>query len=260
MDMNKTLLVSGLSLVVACPPVRAGEIVKDGGFETGTPNAFWDEFSQNFDSPICNTQRCGRFFGDPFEGDWWVWFGGPPVEETGWIAQEVTIPAGTATLTFQLDITAASGNGTDFMLVTIDDETVFQVMESQRPQYDPWTEVAVDISAYADGGTHTLMFESTTHGGQDFSNFFVDVVAIAAEPSGCTRDPQWVCDGDVDGNGAVNPVDVGLVQAAFCSASDCSDTDLCQYDLDCNGAINPVDAGLVQSLFGLCNTPRDVCP
>jgi hypothetical protein len=77
---------------------------------------------------------------------------------------------------------------------------------------------------------------------------------------GCTRDPDWVCDGDVDGNGAVNPVDVGLVQAAFCAPEDCTDVDLCQYDLDCNGAINPVDAGLVQSLFGACDPPRDVCP
>jgi hypothetical protein len=83
---------------------------------------------------------------------------------------------------------------------------------------------------------------------------------VHGETGGCTREPEWVCDGDVDGNGAVNPVDSGLVQAAFCSAGECSDDALCQYDLDCNGAINPVDAGLVQSLFGLCNAPREVCP
>jgi hypothetical protein len=76
----------------------------------------------------------------------------------------------------------------------------------------------------------------------------------------CFREPEWVCDGDVDGNGTVNPVDVGLVQAAFCSAGDCADDDLCQYDLDCNAAINPVDAGIVQSLFGGCEKPRGVCP
>jgi hypothetical protein len=77
--------------------------------------------------------------------------------------------------------------------------------------------------------------------------------------TGCTRNPPWRCDGDVDGNGAVNPVDVGLVQAAFCSAGQCADDDLCQYDLDCNGAINPVDSGLVQSLFGQCDAPRASC-
>jgi penicillin amidase len=77
---------------------------------------------------------------------------------------------------------------------------------------------------------------------------------------GCVRSPEWVCDADVDGNGAVNPIDVGLVQAAFCSAGECPADALCQYDLDCNAAINPVDAGLVQSLFGECDAPRDVCP
>jgi hypothetical protein len=75
----------------------------------------------------------------------------------------------------------------------------------------------------------------------------------------CIRNPDWVCDGDVDGNGVVNPVDVGLVQAAFCGAGECGDDDLCQYDLDCNDAINPVDSGIVQSLFGACDPPRGVC-
>jgi hypothetical protein len=74
---------------------------------------------------------------------------------------------------------------------------------------------------------------------------------------GCIRDPQWVCDGDVDGNGIVNPVDVGLVQSAFGSSEE---GELCSYDLDCNGQINPVDAGIVQSLFGRCDAPRDACP
>ncbi len=74
---------------------------------------------------------------------------------------------------------------------------------------------------------------------------------------GCVRNPAWVCDGDVDGDGQVNPVDSGLVQAAFGSNDD---QDLCNYDMDCDGQINPVDAGLVQSLFGTCEEPRDACP
>jgi len=74
---------------------------------------------------------------------------------------------------------------------------------------------------------------------------------------GCSRDPQWVCDGDVDGDGQVNPVDSGLVQAAFGSADE---QDLCNYDVDCDGQINPVDSGIVQSLFGTCEEPREACP
>jgi hypothetical protein len=76
----------------------------------------------------------------------------------------------------------------------------------------------------------------------------------------CLREPQWVCDGDVDGNGTVNPVDVGLVQAASCALGDCCAETLCQYDLDCNGVINPVDVGIVQALFGTCDPPRQPCP
>ena len=73
----------------------------------------------------------------------------------------------------------------------------------------------------------------------------------------CVRDPVWQCDGDVDGNARVNPVDSGLVQSAFGSTDE---QDLCNYDLDCNGQINPVDAGIIQSLFGRCLAPRSVCP
>jgi hypothetical protein len=76
----------------------------------------------------------------------------------------------------------------------------------------------------------------------------------------CTRDPAWQCDGDVDGDGQVNPVDAGLVQSAFCTAETCTPENLCQYDMDCDNQINPVDAGIVQSLFGTCDAPRDVCP
>ena len=77
---------------------------------------------------------------------------------------------------------------------------------------------------------------------------------------GCSRDPGWLCDGDVDGDGQVNPVDAGLVQAVFCAPGDCTPDALCNYDLDCDGQINPVDSGIVQSLFGTCDAPRGVCP
>ena len=76
----------------------------------------------------------------------------------------------------------------------------------------------------------------------------------------CVRDPEWLCDGDVDGDGVVNPVDHGLVQANFCTASSCTDAQLCQYDMDCDGQINPVDSGIVQGLFGTCDPPPPVCP
>jgi hypothetical protein len=73
----------------------------------------------------------------------------------------------------------------------------------------------------------------------------------------CVRDPQWDCDGDVDGDGGVNPVDLGIIQANFGNHTEQA---LCNYDIDCNGVINPVDSGIVQSLFGTCDPPREPCP
>ena len=61
----------------------------------------------------------------------------------------------------------------------------------------------------------------------------------------------------MDGDGQVNPVDSGIVQAFFGNANEHA---LCNYDMDCDGQINPVDSGIVQSLFGTCEAPRDVCP
>jgi len=62
---------------------------------------------------------------------------------------------------------------------------------------------------------------------------------------------------DVDGDGQVNPVDSGIVQANFGSTDEQA---LCNYDVDCDGQINPVDAGIIQSLFGTCRQPRESCP
>jgi hypothetical protein len=88
------------------------------------------------------------------------------------------------------------------------------------------------------------------------TGMYFDDIVLQSVCEVCVRDPEWACDGDVDGNGIVNPVDHGLVQAAFGSDDE---ADLCQYDIDCNGVINPVDSGLVQSLFGSCDPPRDAC-
>ena len=62
-------------LALAWSPLGAGahaQIVADGGLEAGTPNPFWDGFSEQFGTPICNVERCGDFFGGPFEGDGWA--------------------------------------------------------------------------------------------------------------------------------------------------------------------------------------------
>ena len=124
-----------------------------------------------------------------------------------------------------------------------------------------------DIEGSAEFSESFLLFAGEYRiTGNTFGEFFTDAgdlngdynlnLRIVRDPT-CVREPEWQCDGDVDGDGQVNPVDAGLVQAAFGSADD---QDLCNYDVDCDGQINPVDGGIVQSLFGTCEAPRAVCP
>ena len=226
-------------LAAACLPIgmtAQAQIVTDGGFETGTPNAFWDEFSTNFASPICNTQRCGSFFGGAFEGLWWAWFGGATLPEIGSLTQPVTIPVGNAALRFQLNITAASGNGVDGMLVMLDGQSVFGVRETEMASYNPWTEVNIDISRFADGREHILVFESTTSGPLR-SNFFVDAVEI---------DTIGVCVGDLDGDGDTDLADLGILLADF----GCPQPGPCVGDLDGDGDTDLADLGILLADFG----------
>jgi subtilisin-like proprotein convertase family protein len=166
--------------------LELGPIVGDGSFETGTPNASWEEFSANFGTPLCDAV-CGTGGGTgPRTGAWWAWFGGTTAAETGILTQTVTIPSGSAELTFWLEIppTATGTNG--FLSVRMDGTEVFRAEET-TPGYGTYAEVTVDASAYADGGTHELVFFSVTDAGAAVTNFFVDDVAITATAGGqCT--------------------------------------------------------------------------
>jgi hypothetical protein len=155
-----------------------GPIVGDGGFELGTPNPEWEEYSTWFDTPICDLDYCGPSgTTGPHTGDWWAWFGGIVDKvETGILTQTVTIPSGSAALTFWLAIPSTDSNG--FLSVRIDGTELFRV-EEDTPGYETYVEVNVDISTYADGGTHELVFFGTTDANpQGVTNFYVDDVAI----------------------------------------------------------------------------------
>ena len=169
---------------------NAFEAVADGSFEDGTPNAFWVEASTNFGTPLCTIAGCGTGTGTgPRTGDWWCWFGGiPGVTETGSVTQVINISEGATDMTFWLEaIICDSPN--DFMNVTIDGNTVFSI-DGGSPLCGVlgYSQQTVDISAYADGGDHTLEFVSTTvstNGGS--TNFFVEDVSIAGVT--CTQAP-----------------------------------------------------------------------
>jgi len=168
----------------------SAEVVQDGSFEAGTPSPFWTEASTTFGTPLCDTGSCGTGTGTgPRTGDWWAWFGGIASAEAGSVSQSVTITAGgAATLSFWVEQTVCSGDAADFLEVTIDGTQLWTTTAA-----DPacgtvgYRQVTLDVSAYADGGAHTLVFNSQIFGSAT-SNFFVDDVSLDAVggPTACS--------------------------------------------------------------------------
>ena len=164
--------------------VCSSNAVADPSFEAGAFGGVWTEFSLTFGTTLCDAGGCGFGGGTgPNTGDWWSWFGGIAAFEQGLVEQSVVIPVGSDTLSFALEIPAASGNGQDYMRVEIDGNTVYTAMESDGP-YLGYLPISVDISAYADGLAHTVTFFSEIVG-DAVTNFFVDDIEIGADVADC---------------------------------------------------------------------------
>jgi hypothetical protein len=145
----------------------------DGGFEAGTPNPYWGEASTNYGTPLWSLSMGGT---GPHSGEWWVWFGGTDELEAGSVAQTIDIAATDGALRLFLEIPVA--NVDSALEVTVDDVVVFAVTEADQASYATYTEVVVDISAFADGGSHTLAITSWKVAG-GLASYFVDDVSIS---------------------------------------------------------------------------------
>jgi hypothetical protein len=133
-----------------------------------------------FGTPLCTTGACGTGGGTgPRSGLWWAWFGGFAGYEIGSVSQAVTIPAGTeATLTFYLEMPVCDVGNADSLVVSLDGSQVaFFDNADARCGSIGYQLVSIDISAFADGGAHTLDFTGEVFG-PGVTNFFVDDIAI----------------------------------------------------------------------------------
>jgi hypothetical protein len=160
------------------------QAVGDGGFEGGTPNTTWTETSTNFGTPLCSVASCPSGGGSgPHGGTWWAWFGGFDGYELGVLSQSITIPSGTATLTFWLEIPACADSGVDTFDMTIDGVSVFATDNADAVcDTVGYVQHSVDVSAFADGGVHTLEMVGEVFGmgpaQNSITNFFIDDLSI----------------------------------------------------------------------------------
>lgn len=163
-------------------PMGSVDVVEDGGFETTETTGAWDDDSAAFGTVLCTIDDCGTGSGTgPHGGNWWVWFGGVASGDTGYVAQDVTLPAGSgAELRFFLEIPVGGQPGS--MTVSLGGDTLFSVTQADAATYESYQEVVIDVSAYADGGTYELRFDSVTSSSTGTTNFFVDDVSLVVQP------------------------------------------------------------------------------
>ncbi|MCG3198200.1 MAG: hypothetical protein HUU16_13585 [Candidatus Omnitrophica bacterium] len=161
------------------------EGLQDGGFEQGRPNPFWAEESTGFGviSSSSFFARSGQFyaaFGGSFED---------PLTQA--LTQTVTIPVGGAELQYYLRIPETSTSTADFLRVLVDQVQIAHYTRAASPSFATYTLVEQDISEFADGGMHTIRFESFV-GGEPLTTFLVDDVSLdlcAAPPVTSTPSP-----------------------------------------------------------------------
>src|SRR4051794_9794984 len=93
-----TLIAAALASAAVASTAAAVERVQDGGFEgnSGAANPFWTGTNSYFCIPGCSAVEDGA----PRTGGDWAVVGETSMGATASIQQEVTTPAGNATLTF----------------------------------------------------------------------------------------------------------------------------------------------------------------
>ncbi len=160
---------------------EALDMVEDGSFEAATPNPFWNEASLNFGTPLCDAGSCGTGGGTagPNTGIWWCWFGGAGagVTETGSVDQGITFTSGTTvSLDYFLWI-GADGGGADPFTVEMDSAVQKTILSNDAAFAAGYTMDSVDLSAFADGAAHNLLFRGG-HGTVGNTNFNLDDISV----------------------------------------------------------------------------------
>jgi uncharacterized repeat protein (TIGR01451 family) len=189
-----TLALTGnLSIAATFDRRVLTNVLKDGGFEAGTPNPFWFEFSTQYGTPLCTVAVCGAGDGTgPHGGSVWAWFGGVNGVEQGSMSQNVVLPVGDAILSFWLEMPHGSGTGADHLQVSLDGSVVFAVTDAASATYSSYRRVTVNVCRFATGATRRLAFDAISVGG-GVTNFFVDDVSLDTGPLATT-----FCDVPVD--------------------------------------------------------------
>ena len=214
----------------------------NGDFENSAAN--WSQFESFLDDsstgflPITTHTIGNRAYNYSTTS---AWFGGWNQGSINSISQDVIIDAGGSAT---LDWWQRQQNGCaadDVLTVLIDGDTIFELQADQDPHCGntggttPWNFKSVDVSAYADGQSHNVMFHYTQQGTNGYTNLFIDNINLytcetLAVP-GCMD--SSACNFDADAT-----IDDGtcLLIGDFCNDGDSNTiNDTIQNNCECEG-------------------------
>ena len=138
------------------PEGRADQLVQDPSFELGSPNPHWVEGGPE------GAIRCPGF--GPRTGSCWVACTAypMPVPVDCWVRQEVTFPAGyAATARFWLSHDLGF-QSSDSVTLRVDGQQLARLTGDNPLFLEGYAEVVVDVSDFADGASHAVVFELYT--------------------------------------------------------------------------------------------------
>jgi len=175
------------------------EIIGSGG------NSPWTSTSTNFSTVMCSSSNCSSGNGTvnygvaPNSGSWLAWFGGSNYSDVGTLRGSFTFPAcpnGQTTLSFAFE-NSACGSSADFIELKVDGNIIWTYNTNPSNCDAPGTlqTINVDLSAYADGGDHILLFRAATVNSTG-TNFTVDNINLVSEGCGTNS----ICDYIVTAN------------------------------------------------------------
>lgn len=152
------------------------ELMQDGSFEQGPATPHWSRANTAGFDPICDMNCTSSGNNLARTGDWWLWLGGASQAMTASATQNVVIPEGPAELSFWLWMGVPTG-AAGTLEVQIDGITQMTITEADAATYGGYAQAIVDVSAFADGGSHEVKLTMTKPGGLNI-NFFIDDVSL----------------------------------------------------------------------------------
>jgi len=160
-----------LPLIIGGGSTSSGPII-NGDFESGQDGS-WTEYSTHGWDIIMHE---GSSLVIAHSGSWLAWLGGD-FDDTSYVSQSVTIPAGMPYLHYWYWIASEDACGFDTFSMNVDATSVHTEDLCEANNTMGWMEGVVNLSAYS-GSTRLIKFEVLTDSSLN-SNFYLDDISFS---------------------------------------------------------------------------------